>query len=184
MAIACPNCGKPAVFVESAHEVPHFGRTIFTTVDCRACGFKLNDVIPGEFKAPGAFSVEVRKPKDLETKIIRSGSGTVRITKLGVLIEPGMAAEGFISNLEGLLDRVEGTVKSFLFSGDEPDRRKAEKKLKQLRLAREGKLAFQVSVLDPYGNSAIIGPGVKQRKLSAAEVKKLKTGMTVLELRR
>lgn len=184
ISITCPNCSGQALFVETLHPIPHFGNAILTTVDCRNCGFKLNDILPAEFKEPAAFFVGVRKPKDLETKIVRSSSGTVKISKLGVTIEPGMAADGFISNLEGLLDRVEAALKAFLFSPDATDKKNAEKKLRQIRAAREGKLAFKVEVLDPYGNSALIGPNVRQRKLSTAACAKLRSGMPVLELRK
>ncbi len=181
--IPCPQCGKQTVFVELSHEVAHFGRTILTSIDCKACGFSLHDIIPADFKAPSAFSIEIRKPKDLETKVIRSSSGTLKVSKLGITIEPGSAADGFISNIEGVLDRVQSALNAILHTPDDPARKAAEKKMAQLQRARAGKLAFKVELLDPHGNSALIGPRVKQRKLSAAQVKKLKTGLMVMELR-
>ncbi|HIH16001.1 MAG TPA: ZPR1 zinc finger domain-containing protein [Candidatus Diapherotrites archaeon] len=181
--IPCPNCSKKAWFVEVSHDVPHFGRTLFTTVDCPHCGFRLSDVLPAEFHDPTCFTAEVKKPRDLETKIIRSSSGILKISKLGVSVEPGNAAEGFISNVEGLLDRVEAALKAIAFDAGSPARKAAEKKLKQIQRARQGKLAFTVTLSDPFGNSGMVGFHVKQRKLSASEVKKLQTGLSVLELR-
>mgnify|MGYP000241631161 CR=1 FL=1 len=117
---------------------------------------------------------------DLNIRVVRSSTATVRIPELGVCIEPGPMAEGFISNVEGLLERVEGVVRGLLNSEEDPaERAKYERFLRRLREAREGRTKFTLILEDPLGNSAIISEKegkVRRRRLTEREVRRLKTG--------
>ena len=57
-------------------------------------------------RKPVHYEMKVRTQDDIDARVVRSTSGTIRIPELGVDIEPGPASESFISNIEGVLDRV------------------------------------------------------------------------------
>ena len=167
----CPQCGGKASSVQLAKKIPLFGEALFTTITCEKCGFRLSDV----------FSVETHEPKKfwakISTKIVRSSSATIRIPELGLSLEPGSMSEGFISNVEGVLERFRGAVQLAKNSaGNAKTNAKAQKLLEKISLAENGKLAFTIELLDPFGNSALLGKHVKSERLSEKEAKKLKTG--------
>ncbi len=169
-AIDCPQCGKKAVMSNLVRPVPNFGKTLFTTLSCRHCGFRLSDVMPAEFHEPKKYFLKVDSSKKMRARIVRSSSSTIQIPELGIEIEPGPISEGYISNIEGLLDRVEAVLKAVP---------KAKKQLEEVKAAKDGKKKFTVKLLDPFGNSALLGDGVKETKLSKDEIDSLKTGINV-----
>jgi len=181
-AVKCPNCSANATLVQTIDEVPHFGKLMFSVLKCASCGFKLSDVMSLDFKKPCEHSAKVSKPSELSIKIVKSSTGTVRIPELGVEIEPGPASEGYFTNLEGLLDRVEMVSQILVNSAKLPAEVKAAAaSLKKVQAAKAGELKFSVKVLDPFGNSALIGNGVKKKFLTKEQAAKLKKPMTVFE---
>ena len=183
-ALECPNCGKNARLVEHLQEIPHFGKAIITTLACEKCSYKLNDVMIVNANEPVLYKAEISGKKDLEAKVIRSSTGTIRIDRLGISIEPGPAAEGYITNIEGILDRVESATKALIGSPgtDEADESKlARKELERIKRARDGEIPFAVIIEDPLGNSAMIGANTKKMKLSPEEIKKLQAQLEGLD---
>ncbi len=181
----CPHCGSAAAMAEHADDVQHFGKVLISTLICSKCNFKLSDVMCVDFHEPAVYSVDIKIQKDMETKLVKSSSGTVRIQKLGVSVEPGSAAEGYITNIEGFLDRVESVIEAVVKSKDEEEaneKRLAKKQLRRVQDARKAAFPFKVIVEDPFGNSALIGPKVKKAKLSEEEAAHLKRNIEVLEL--
>ncbi len=111
---------------------------------------------------------------------MRSKSGTIELEEIGVKIEPGPAAEGFITNVEGVLERVRETLlmaREFRRQeGDEEAVKKADEILEYIEEVKEGKKPLTVRIADPLGNSALIGEKVKSRLLTEEEIKKLSLG--------
>ncbi|MFH0970834.1 MAG: ZPR1 zinc finger domain-containing protein [Candidatus Diapherotrites archaeon] len=178
--VPCPQCKKEAVIIQLVENVPYFGRILLQSLSCSHCGMKWSDVMSLEFNSPTGFDVRIHKEKDLETKIVRNSSGTVEIPELGVVLEPGSFAEGFFTNIEGLLERV-SDVLSVLMKSDNPKQAKAAKeRIRDLTKCKEGKMSFTVRVLDPYGGSALIGKNVRRFSLSKKEAALLKKGVAVL----
>ncbi len=185
MAIDCPQCGAKARVIESEEEIPHFGKVLISAMNCTKCGYKLNDVMCVDMNKPKEYSVSIRNEKGLRVKVVKSSSATVKIPELGVTIEPGPIAQGYISNAEGVLDRVEGVVRSVINSkdaGEANEKALAEKELRRVKDARNGKLPFTLKILDPFGNSALIGRGVNSRLLKEDELKKLKKNIEIISL--
>ena len=177
VGMKCPSCGRGVHLYQIPQNLPLFGDVLLQTLSCSHCGFKWSDVMSVEVREPAGYEVHVKKESDLDTKLVRNSSGTVEIPELGVLLEPGPLAEGFLTNLEGLLDRVEGILKIFLRSDDLEQRKAAKERMVELHSAREGKMPFTVRVLDPYGGSALIGAHVKRFALSKKEIDSLKRGV-------
>jgi zinc finger protein len=123
---------------------------------------------------------------DLDARVIRSSSGTIRVPELGVNIEPGFASESYISNVEGVLDRIEGVVRfatgSAKEAGNEESTRIGEQILENISLARIGQFPLTIILEDPLGNSAIASEKVVRTPLADEDITNLKTGMILLDV--
>lgn len=174
----CPTCGKDSLrLTESVENVDYFGPVLLTTISCNLCGYRDTDVALTSVKEPRAIRAQITSNKDLAMKIVRSSSATIRVPELGVSIAPEASAQGFITNAEGVLDRIQQVLEGMISSLKEKKRRRARSVLAKLKRAREGKLSFVVEVIDPSGNSAIAGSDmtkIKKRPLSKKELEKLR----------
>jgi len=182
----CPVCGKLSLeFIEAHSEIPFFGKMIMASWKCSNCGYRHTDVFSLEFREPLRYILKVKGPEDLYAKVIRSSSGTIRIPELGATIEPGPIAQGFITNVEGVLERIKDATKSFLVLSDsEHEKRKCIDVLNKLKLASQGKLPFTLILEDPLGISMITpsydGQEIIIEKLSDEDLKRLKFGSSII----
>ncbi|WP_258083105.1 ZPR1 zinc finger domain-containing protein [Thermococcus thermotolerans] len=182
----CPICGGKGTLkaLQYVHDIPYFGKVMESTIICERCGYRNADVMILEDRPPKLYSVKIEEEKDLFTRVVRSKSGTIELEEIGVKIEPGPAAEGFVSNVEGVLERVRETLimaKHFREQeGDKEAVRKAEEILDYIEEVKEGKKPLTVRIMDPLGNSALIGEKVKSRLLTQEEIKSLSLGPYVL----
>ncbi|WP_456367385.1 ZPR1 zinc finger domain-containing protein [Thermococcus sp.] len=178
----CPICGGKGTLkaIQHIHEIPYFGKVMESTIYCEKCGYRNADVMILEDRPPKLYTVRVENEKDLFTRVVRSKSGTIELEEIGVKIEPGPAAEGFITNIEGVLERVRETLlmaREFRKQeGDEEAVKKADEILEYIEEVKEGKKPLTVKIADPLGNSALIGEKVKSRLLTEEEIKKLSLG--------
>ena len=177
----CPVCGKEGFELrELPYEVPGFGTMLIISMRCPSCGFKHRDILGLRFGEPTRHEFKVEGPEDLKVRVIRSSSATIRIPELGVTVEPGPMAEAFISNVEGVLERVERVVAMMARFAETPEERaRAAEVLARIWEAREGRLKFTLIIDDPFGNSLIAPPDksrVKVRRLTPEEIRELKTG--------
>ncbi|NPA47127.1 MAG: ZPR1 zinc finger domain-containing protein [Thermococci archaeon] len=178
----CPICGGKNTLkaIQHVHEIPYFGKVMESTIICERCGYRNADVMILEEREPKLYTVRVEDEKDLSTRVVRSKSGTIELEEVGVKIEPGPAAEGFVSNVEGVLERAKNALlmaKDFKKQeGDEDAVEKIDRILDYMEEVREGKKPLTVSVMDPFGNSALIGEKVRSRLLTEEELKKLSLG--------
>jgi zinc finger protein len=182
MAIDCPKCNAKALMTESIIEIPFFGKTLFSNLRCNKCNFNLNDVSSDSEKEPAKFSIKISSEKDLYTKIVKSSTSTVIIPELGVRIEPTPASEGYFTNIEGLLNKIDESISVAVFSEEEKDAGTLRKKLlEKISQAKEAKFPFTVIIEDPFGNGALIGKKVKKQFLTKKELFELKKRMSFLE---
>jgi len=175
----CPSCGAQANYTWDFEEIPYFGEVMITSIQCSSCGFKHSDCLILSVKDPMRYELKIRSIEDLSARVIRSSSGTIRIPELGVDIEPGPLAESFISNVEGILERIENVLKGILRTSGN---KRAKELLNDISEIREGKKEITVVVEDPFGNSAIISERASSRILSREEASKLKTGYLLFEV--
>ena len=109
----CPVCFSDNGLTMIAHssEIPYFGEHTQLTILCPSCGWKHTDFIPAEGKKPGACSLNINDSEMLSVRIIRSSSCTVKISDLGLEVKPGGATTGYVSNIEGVLNRFEDAIR-------------------------------------------------------------------------
>jgi len=186
--VDCPGCNKDSLTYRSVElDIPYFGKATQTTLICGKCGYKHNDILLNELKEPFRYSMKISREEDLSVKVVRSASATVSVPELGLLVEPGVASEGYISNVEGVLQRFRDAVElAIKFSkGSEDEKESTEKGneiLGKLDKVIAGKLSVTVIIEDPFGNSAIISDKAKKEKIKEKEAEELKTGFNVFEV--
>ncbi len=169
----CPACGhKPLNSTIAILDLPMLGEAIETTIICPNCGFKTSDVMITEQNEPVRYTLKVNNPEDVNIRVVRSTSGTIRIPELGISIEPGPASESFISNIEGVLMRVRDVLEGLEYENKE----EVAKRIREIDMAREGKKEFTFIIEDPYGNSALLSDKAEKEVLSPEEAKNLKKG--------
>ncbi len=195
----CPACGTPDVLsmYSLTEEIPYFGEHTQVTLSCAECGWRQTDFIPAQERDPCAWSLEVNEPSQLAVRVVRSSSGTVRIPELGLEVSPSNHSTGYVSNIEGVLQRFIDIIEMLLrqavtdISTDDSDRDSSESGMPQLeellvtlRAARAGDLAQTLTVvlLDPHGHSAILDDAAHSRPLTEYEHDTLEVGPTALIL--
>lgn len=145
---SCPVCKTSKLNVTfNTHEIPYFGEIMESVALCSGCHYRHTDVIVLQEKSPVKYTLNVEREEDLDVRVIRSGLCEVEIPELGVVITPGAAADGFISNVEGILNRIEDAVSTSPDAGPLLDR---------IRKIKEGEERITLIFDDPSGNSAII----------------------------
>jgi zinc finger protein len=181
--IDCPVCNgiKTAHSRIKTEKIPHFGEVMETSIVCDECGYKHTDVMTLDQKDPIRYDLLISKDT-LSNRVIRSQSATVSIPELGVKVEPGPKSQGYISNVEGVLNRFENSLNQALVLFPEEEAQKNAKNiLKKLRKLLNGDLEFNLVIEDPHGQSKIAGLNVKERPLTKEEVSHLKTGIFIFD---
>ncbi len=181
----CPAClGRGLEYAAEPVDLPYLGTSLETMLRCLACGYRHTDFVLTDHKAPMRYSYVITKPDDMMVRVVRSSSGTIRIPELGISIEPGVASEAFVSNLEGILVRVERVLDQLGRDAEDDDMRTRIMDLQDvLGALREGKgEPVTVIIEDPLGNSAILGDGAKKEPIPPEEAESLKFGAHVFDI--
>jgi len=178
----CPLCTRALSFTFNTDEIPFFGEIMIVSASC-ACGFKYADTISLRERKAARHELEFGCG-DFATRVIRSSSGTMRIPELGVTIEPGSASEAFISNVEGVLCRVQEVIQmATKWSSDDPTKFElGNELLERIDAVRRGQGTMTLVIDDPFGNSAIISPRAQRTLLSESEAQELKTGTITIDV--
>ncbi|NOZ82485.1 MAG: ZPR1 zinc finger domain-containing protein [Euryarchaeota archaeon] len=170
LATTCAVCGGKARVSFRQLEIPHFGRLMHSLLLCEDCGYRHADIISLEQREPAKYTLRVETPEDLNARVVRSSRGRVELPELGVTIEPAAEAQGFITNVEGVLHRVKEVLESCVrWAEDEQKRRRAEELAERVRRVVEGEERVTIVISDPTGCSAIISEKAVKEVLDAAE---------------
>ncbi len=182
-AVRCPSCDTESMLTsQTEYEVEHFGSVLLSVVNCQKCGYKHTDVITLTEREPIALTAKISSVEDLNMRVIKSGTATVSIPEFGASITPGPYSEGYISNIEGILERVEDALTFMLTTADGKRLAKGEKILKHIQMAKDTP-RFTLVIKDPFGNSAIVSPNVRtvrKRRLTKRELLNVKYGQFAL----
>ncbi|HJM54999.1 MAG TPA: ZPR1 zinc finger domain-containing protein [Poseidonia sp.] len=193
--IPCPICAASGNVKMIAHvdEIPYFGEHTQVTVQCHDCGWRQTDFIPAEGKKPGACSLLIDSPELLTTRVVRSSSCTVRLPELDLQVNPGSNSTGYVSNIEGVLNRFVDII-NLVKSGHEKEftntqitERKEEimselailnTMLEKIESLKEPPIREPITIelLDPHGHSMILNPQTIDRELTKAEIGELPVG--------
>jgi len=166
-------CGKKTLTLSEAEtEVPFFGKLFVFSMRCSNCKYFKSDVECAEPHDAAKFTLDVSDKKDLNARVIRSSEATIKIPHIGS-IEPGPAANGFVSNVEGVLQRFKEQVESLRDNAeDDTEKKKAKNMLKKLQRVMWGSESVKLIIEDPTGNSAIVSEKAVREKLKVKSGKK------------
>ena len=167
---ACPLCHqKTLALMERDMEVPYFGKVFLFSMTCSNCKYHKSDVESVEQKEPCKYTFEISSEEDMKVRVVKSSEATVKIPHI-TTITPGPASQGFVTNIEGILNRVKYQIETLRDTAeDDEDRKKAKNLLKKLLNIMWGKEKQKIIIEDPIGNSAIISDKAEK---SALKVKK------------
>ena len=174
----CPQCsdGDSLTMLSMSSEIPYFGEHTQITVLCASCGWKHTDFIPSDGEKPGFCSLFVDGGNKTVARVVRSSSCTIRIPELDLEVSPGASSSGYVSNIEGVINRFANAIETVI-RGDEGEiRDAAENILERLNMVREGREKVTIEFLDPKGRSQIIHLEAKTRHLRDDEKEVLETG--------
>ena len=197
--IPCPICHESGqVFmIANVDEIPYFGEHTQVTVMCHACGWRQTDFIPAEGKKAGAWSIVVNSPELLSARVIRSSSCTIKIHELDLEVAPGSNATGYVSNVEGVLNRFKEIVEmvlrdiesemKMLQSSAPVDEEALNQSMESVSVllgmlerinsaGAEDSEPLTLELLDPHGLSMILHDGANHRDLTEQELLALPVG--------
>ena len=161
-------------------EIPYFGEHTQLTILCDSCGWKHTDFIPAEGSKPGGWSLKVNSSEHMSTRVVRSSSCTVRLVELDLEASPGSGSSGYISNIEGVLNRFVDVIGMLLRQAEDDDAAKrCENLLHEIRMISSGQGSVELVLLDPMGHSQILHDDANSRNLTDDELSKLQTGTSV-----
>ena len=187
LGLRCPNCDSEGLLTnDTEYNVDNFGSVLLNVTSCPHCGYRHTDVLTLTNREPVFLRVKIRSLKDLNIKVIKSGTATVDIPEFKATITPGPNSEGYITNVEGILEKIEDALTFMLSSVDSVRLRKGKKTLKQIRDAREGKSHFTLIIQDPLGNSGLVAEAdqskITKRKLTNKELARIKFGQYAVQI--
>lgn len=95
----------------------------------------------------------------MHVKILRTSTATVLLPELGAVIDPGIDAPYFITNVEGLLSRIEDALERIRVLKISQEGEGEIVKIKRLiREIKEGRRGLTIIIDDPTGLSDIFAP--------------------------
>ena len=164
----CPSCSKEIEYRYQTEDIPYFSDILIISANCPHCGYRYVDTQLLKSSEPSKHTLSVTGSGDLATRVIRSMTASIAIPELGVEIDPGPACTGFVTNVEGVLDRIGNVVEATCRWNDGEAKEKACALLEKIAQAREGKFPFTIILSDPSGNSAIISEKAEKTSLDVS----------------
>lgn len=162
----CPFCNHKTLTLRQAErEVPYFGKVVIFSMDCEneECGYHKADIEAEEARPAIKCSIEISCEEDLKIRVIKSSTAIIKIAHVGS-IESGEASNGYITNIEGILNRIKKQVEIVRDNtDDDSEKKKAKNILKKLNKILWGQETVKITLEDPNGNSAIISDKVTKK---------------------
>ena len=164
----CPVCFKEAAtFSEYEIEDPLAGPIAIFAIKCNECGFKNSDLEFLEEGTPAEYSIDIESKEDLDIRVIKSGACEIKIPSFRISVDSTMNSEGFISNIEGVLDRFRKQIEFLKEDSDldKTQRKKLKNILKGLDEVFRGEKKITLKLVDESGNSMILSDKAQVKPL-------------------
>ena len=146
----------------TTENIPYFSDILIISAICPSCGYKFVDTQMLKHGEPVRYMYRTATPEDLAIRVMRSMSASIEIPELGVRIDPGPTCQGFVSNIEGVLDRIVQAIGSAIVDGDDEERENARLLLEKIARVKCGELSVTFILEDPNGNSAIVADSAEK----------------------
>jgi zinc finger protein len=164
--VICDVCHKnKAVF--STYVINDFncGKISIFTIKCKNCGFKKNDLLFLNPKEPAKYSIKIENSDDLSIKVIKSGDCKIKIPELGLDVNSSINSDGFITNIEGVLNKFKTQIDFLKKTTKKTDLTKLNRLLLDIEKVKSSKKKINLILEDNSGNSMIISDRVKISKI-------------------
>lgn len=152
----CPCCNTEIQYLYKTENIPYFSDILIISAICDKCGYKFVDTQLIKHGEPARHTLAITSSDDLAVRVVRSMGATIEIPEIGVHISPGPQCQGFVSNFEGVLDRIEQVVKGAFQWGTEQEQENAAVLLADIVRIKAGTFPVTLIIEDPDGNSGII----------------------------
>jgi len=152
----CPYCNTEIEYLYQTENIPYFSDILIISATCPACGYRYVDTQLLKDAGPVRYEMPVTTREDLDVRVVRSMTGVLEIPELGVRIDPGPACEGFVSNVEGVLDRIAQAIRLAVKDGDETEKENGRVLLETIDSVKAGGLPITLILQDPMGNSVLV----------------------------
>jgi zinc finger protein len=152
----CPCCNTEIEYLYKTENIPFFSDILIISAVCPSCGYKFVDTQLLKHNDPARYTVKVETEDDLAIRVVRSMSASIEIPELGVRIDPGPTCQGFVSNIEGVLDRIASVVNMTFRWGTDEEKENATALLAEIVRVKVGNFPITLILEDPSGNSGII----------------------------
>ncbi|PLW80302.1 hypothetical protein C0585_03215 [Candidatus Woesearchaeota archaeon] len=161
----CPMCGtNNLTLMEDEREVPYFGMVYLFSMNCSNCKYHKADVETESSDEPVKFTFKIDSEEDMKVRVVKSGDATIKIPRI-MTIEPGPASNGYVTNIEGIFNRVKHQLETARDNSEDKDeRKKAKNMLKKIQNIMWGNDSITITIEDPTGNSAIISDKAEKSK--------------------
>ena len=162
----CPICNKNTLtLMEAEREIPFFGLAYIFSMNCNGCGYHKADIEFDSQQEPSKFDLEVSSEEDLKIRIIKSSHANIKLGRI-VTVEANNASNGYITNVEGIIKRIEKIIEFARDNAEDKSERKAAKNhLKKIRNVLCSDDKIKLTLEDTSGNSAIISDKAVKSKL-------------------
>ena len=164
----CPFCNtKNLVLLDIKKEIPFFGTCFIFSMDCKNCNYHKSDIEREKEHEATRHTIDVTKEDDMKVRVVKSSTASIKISHIGS-IEAGPASNGYVTNIEGILNRMKVQIEQVRDNEEEEEevRKKAKNLVKKLTRIMWGQDSCKLTLEDPSGNSAIISDKAAVEKLS------------------
>jgi len=153
----CPFCHtNNLTLMENETEIPFFGKVFLYSMTCSNCKYHKADVECAENHGAVKLQIDISGEQDLSIRIVKGSEATVKIPRI-ISITPGPASLGYVTNVEGLLNRIKHQIQSASSDDEDLDaKNQAKKHLRKIQDAIWGHDTLTIIIEDPTGNSAIV----------------------------
>jgi len=165
----CPCCNTEIEYLYKTENIPYFSDILIISAICPSCGYKFVDTQLIKHGEPARYTVAIDTVDDLSVRVVRSMSASIEIPELGVRIDPGPSCQGFVSNVEGVLDRIVDVVKGAFRWGTDVEKENATALLADIARVKTGTFPITLILEDPCGNSGIIAEKTVKEKYEPEE---------------
>ncbi|ABS54614.1 ZPR1-related zinc finger protein [Methanoregula boonei 6A8] len=165
----CPYCNTEIEYLYQTENIPYFSDILIISAICPACGYRYVDTQLLKNADPTRYELAVETRDDLDVRVVRSMTAHLEVPELGVRIDPGPACEGFVSNVEGVLDRIAQAIHAGIRDGDETEKENGRVLLERIASIKAGKLPMTLILQDPMGNSMIVSDKAVKKPVAEDE---------------
>jgi len=152
----CPYCNTEIEYLYQTENIPYFSDILIISAVCPSCGYRFVDTQLLKNADPVRYELPVTTREDLDVRVVRSMTARLEIPELGVRIDPGPACEGFVTNVEGVLDRTAQAIRAAIRDGDETEKENGRTLLEQIESIKAGNMPVTLIIQDPMGNSVLV----------------------------